>query len=93
MFLFVFYFAGHVYCNSQVKFFTSQSYQKSCEEAAIEFCRGGAIKDHIDAIAGCTADSSQELNLMKRNCKPAVQCLLGVETDDDLCNCILDGDC
>ena len=68
-------------------------FQDDCKQTAIDFCRGGAINDHIDAIAGCTIDSNQDLRELKEDCKPAVECLLGQETDNDICDCVLEGDC
>jgi hypothetical protein len=68
--------------------------QRSCKQTAIDFCKGGSgVKEHIEAVAGCSIDSNVELNELKSDCEPTVDCLLGIEPDDDICACVLDGNC
>ena len=86
-------YVGDLYCGARRKFYRGSKFQDSCEQTAIDFCRGGAIKSHIDSIPGCAIDSNQELNNLKEDCEPAFQCLLGIEINNDVCDCVLGGDC
>lgn len=86
----LFPFTGDLYCGAKGHRKES-SFHESCKTTAIDFCKGGAIKDYIDTIPNCSIDSNQALIGLKKDCKPVVECLL--EPDDEICDCILDGNC
>jgi hypothetical protein len=64
-----------------------RSYKLECETTAMQVCPG-LVSSGLD----CSVLSNEELQDLMGDCELAIKCLLDIETNDEMCNCVFDYD-